>query len=159
MPDIRLKAGLLNAGAWNPLSYTANAFNSLADGAFVRFTDVIDNDTNGDLMAEVEWSGIVGGTTVARSLLRLFLLPKRSDSRYGDNTGSGATPPNTSFWVSSLPIATGITSTNTAYSITPRPFLIPRGSWMLGVQSGLTVALSAAPSVAAAIRTTNLQSV
>jgi hypothetical protein len=160
MPDIKLQVGAYNAGAWFQLSAATNAFNSLADGSFVRFTDTISNATALDLMCDMEASGVVGGTTVARSMWSVFVLPQRSDvTRYGDNTGSGASPPHTAYWVASIGVATGIASGAPAYGVTSRPFLLPRGVYMLGVQSRLTVALHAAPLPDFRIRTTGLQSV
>lgn len=158
MSTTKLIAG--GVSAWSSaLSFAAGAFNSLADGSFVLLTTTIDNSSNLDLMCELEGEVVVGGTTVARSCMPVFLLPERSDgTRYGDNTASGSNPPNSSYWAATLGVAVGITNGNTAYMITPRPFLLTRGIHKIGIQSKMTVALHATASAAFKIRTTNIQS-
>lgn len=155
MAAIKLVAG--GVSSWTSISLTAADFNSLADGSFVLLTGTIDNSTNLDLMAEISGTVVVGGTTVARSCMPLFLLPQNQDgSTYGDGTATGTSAPNSSYWVSTLGARVGVTSGNASVMITPRPFLLTRGVHKLGVQSKLTVALHATASAAFYIRTTNL---
>jgi hypothetical protein len=159
MAAIKLLAG--GVSAWSSaLSFTAGAFNSLADGHFVLLTALIDNSSNLDLMCEIEGEAVVGGTTVARSHMAVFLLPERSDgTTYGDDTATGANPPNSSYWAATLGARVGVTTGNTARMITPRPFLLTRGVHKIGIQNKLTVALNATPAAAFKIRTTNLQTI
>lgn len=155
MATIKLVAGGV---AWTSVSLTAADFNSLADGSFALLTGTIDNSTALDMWCEAELAVVVGGTTVARSHMPLFLLPEQSDgSTYGDGTASGSTPPNMSYWASTLGAKVGVTNGNTAKMITPRPFLLTRGIHKIGVQNKLTVALHGTASAVLKIRTTNLQ--
>lgn len=158
MAAIKLLAG--GVSAWTPISLTASDFNSLADGSFALLTGTIDNGTNLDLMAEIAAEVTVGGTTVARSCMPLFLLPQHQDgTTYGDGTATGSSPPNSAYWCGTLGARVGVTSGNVCRMVTPRPFLLTRGVHKLGVQNKLTVALHSTASAAFWLRTTALQSV
>lgn len=152
---LKLTAG--GVSSWTSISLTAGDFNSLADGSFVLLDGTIDNGTNLDLMAEIAGTVTVGGTTVARSRMPLFLLPEHQDtSTYGDGTTDGTNAPNSAYWCATLGARVGITSGNVCKMVTPRPFLLTRGIHKIGVQNKLTVALHSTASAAFYIRTTNL---
>lgn len=155
MATIKLIAGGV---AWTSVTLTAGDFNSLADGSFALSSGTIDNATNLDMWCEAELAVVVGGTTVARSHMPLFLMPEQSDgTTYGDGTASGSNAPNTTYWASTLGAKVGVTSGSTLKMITPRPFLLTRGVHKIGVQNKLTVALNGTASAVLKIRTTNLQ--
>lgn len=155
MASVELTAG--GVSSWTSISLTASDFNSLADGSFVLLTGTIDNSSNLDLWAEIAGTVTVGGTTVARSIMPLFLLPEHQDaSTYGDGTTNGTSAPNSTYWCGTLGARVGITSGNVCKMVTPRPFLLTRGVHKIGVQNKLTVALHSTASAAFYIRTTNL---
>lgn len=153
--SLKLEAG--GVSSWTSISLTAADFNSLADGSFVLLDGTIDNSTELDLLAEIAGTVTVGGTTVARSCMPVFLLPEHQDgSTYGDGTTDGTSAPNSSYWASTLGARVGITSGNVCKMVTPRPFLLTRGIHKIGIQNKLTVALHSTASAAFYIRTTNL---
>ena len=71
MATVKLVAG--GVSSWTSISLTAADFNSLADGSFVLLDGTIDNSSNLDLLAEIAGTVTVGGTTVARSIMPVFL--------------------------------------------------------------------------------------
>jgi hypothetical protein len=142
--------------AYTSCGFTASDFNSLLNGYVVVASSEISNATNLDLMAEVSFSVVVGGTTGGGSYLALWILPKnRDNSTYGDGVANGATLPGASYAVASCSIKPGVTSGNTVVGTFPR-FFLPRGAFKFAVSNHCGVALNAAASAVFEYRTINI---
>lgn len=135
--------------------FTVANFNSLASGSVVVATTTIANGTPLDLYTDVSFSIVVGGTTTATSRFDLYLLPLNQDnSTYGDNTANGATPPASTYQVSSCVVLTGVAS-GSAVVGTFRGIVMPPGSFRFAMTNQLGVALNAAAAAVVNYRTYN----
>jgi hypothetical protein len=150
---IKLLAGAQSSYA--AAGFTGTDFNSLADGSVAVATSSIDNSTNLDLLLEVSFSLVVGGTTTANSYLGLYLLPLNQDgSTYGDSITTGSTLPVPSYWRTNSFAKSGVTSGNAIVGAFP-VILMPRSSFRLAVSNRLGVALNASAAASVQYKTSN----
>jgi hypothetical protein len=135
--------------------FTAANFNSLASGSCVVAASAITNSSSLDLYADVSFVLTVGGTTTATSLLVLYILPLNQDgTTYGDGASTGSTPPVSTYQVSSVLVASGVTSGNTITG-TFRGVVLPAGNFKFAIASQLGVALNASAAATVSYRTYN----
>ena len=144
----------LVVGAFATGGFTATNFNSLASGSGVLAATATANSTASEVheRANVSFSFVVGGTTVAASYLSFYALPLNQDgTTYGDGYAGGASSPASTYFLASVPVLAGVLS-GAAVTGSTDPVTIPAGNFKLAVVNNLGVALNAAAAAAVQIQ-------
>lgn len=137
---------------WATCGFTLTDFNSLASGSCVVASTGFDNATDQDLLIDLSFSFVVGGTTLTSSIIAAYLLPLNQDgSTYGDGTATGSALPAVGYHQGQIAPKVGVTSGN-AITGTIQRILLPPGAGKLAIGSVLGVALNSSASAAVKAR-------
>ncbi len=141
---------MLTVGSFASAGFTASNFNSLAAGSGVLASSAIANSTANEVheRANISFSFVVGGTTVAGDFIAFYALPLNQDgTTYGDGYASGASSPSSAYFVASVPVLVGVTS-GLAVTGSTDPVTIPACNFKLVVVNNMAVAMNSAAAAA-----------